>query len=646
MRSDEAIHAIQGRPGKALAEFRKEEVEQSIPERFEKMARTYADQIAVKMKDHALTYAQLNTMANRVSYAIVAQRGTEPEPVGLLFENGIPLIVAMLGVLKAGKFFVPLDPLSPKSRITDTLADTQAALILIDRQTSSLAQQVATGKNQLIEIDAINPDTPAGNRRVPTPSHAMACIVYTSGSTGQAKGVMLNHRYLLHRTMLVAATDGACENDKYAHLSAGTANALTNTFTALLLGATLLPFDVKQEGIARLAHWLIEERISICFISSPLYRELCATLTGSERFPDLRYVRLRSDVVYKSDIDLHRKYFPPTCALATGLASSEAGPLRRYRIDHETEIDGSEVPVGYALEDKEILLLDDDGGEIRFNQVGEIVVRSKYLSVGYWNRPDLTEAKFKPDPHDPEKRLYYTGDLGLMLPDGCLIHKGRKDFRVKIRGYGVELAEVEKSLRSHRDIQEAVVVALKTESGEARLAAYFTSRAQPAPSVSELRGYLKEKLPDYMIPSAFVGLDAIPLTSNGKVDRASLPDPGQNRPALDTDYVAPQTSVEKDLAKIWAEVLSLDQVGIHDNFFDLGGHSLLATQVISRMRDAFQVELPLRGLFETPTVAGLAAQVAQKNPPPAETASVLAELESLSDEEAQRLLAQESSKAS
>jgi acyl carrier protein len=149
-----------------------------------------------------------------------------------------------------------------------------------------------------------------------------------------------------------------------------------------------------------------------------------------------------------------------------------------------------------------------------------------------------------------------------------------------------------------------------------------------------------------MIPSAFVGLDAIPLTSNGKVDRASLPDPGQNRPALDTDYVAPQTSVEKDLAKIWAEVLSLDQVGIHDNFFDLGGHSLLATQVISRMRDAFQVELPLRGLFETPTVAGLAAQVAQKNPPPAETASVLAELESLSDEEAQRLLAQESSKAS
>jgi len=320
----------------------------------------------------------------------------------------------------------------------------------------------------------------------------------------------------------------------------------------------------------------------------------------------------------------------------TGLSSSEAGQLSTYLIDHKTEIGGNEVPVGYPVADKEILLLDDEGKQVGFDDVGEIVVRSRFLSPGYWRKPDLTEAKFRLDPHNPEKRLYYTGDLGLMLPDGCLMHKGRKDFRVKVRGYGVEIAEVERSLRDHASIKDVVVVASTNESGETRLVAYFTSSSQRTPTASELRSFLKEKLADYMIP-AFVRLDALPLTPSGKVDRKALPVWNNSRPVLDTPYLAPRIQ----LTKIWAEVLGIDQVGIHDNFFDLGGHSLAVMRVITRVVKTFQLDLPIKALFESPTVADMAAIIAQNqrnNAAPEDLDRMLSELESLSDEQAQKLL--------
>ena len=278
-------------------------------------------------------------------------------------------------------------------------------------------------------------------------------------------------------------------------------------------------------------------------------------------------------------------------------------------MDQETEIPGNEIPVGYPMEDIEILLLDDENRAVGPNEVGEIAVKSRYLSAGYWRRPVFTEAKFKANPDGSDNRLYLTGDLGLMLPDGCLFHRGRKDFRVKIRGYGVEIAEVESDLRDYDAINDGVVVARQSESGEARLVAYFTSSSQPRPSVSELRRFLKDKLPDYMVPSAFVMLDAMPLTPSGKVDRGALPDPKNSRPDLNTPPVAPRTSMEEKLVKIWAEKLRIDQIGVHDNFFDLGGHSLLAMRVISQVRDDFQVELSLNHFFETPTVAALAGYI-------------------------------------
>jgi len=282
-----------------------------------------------------------------------------------------------------------------------------------------------------------------------------------------------------------------------------------------------------------------------------------------------------------------------------------------YFLDEHTPTAGHVLPVGYPAEDKEILLLDEDGAEVGGDAVGEIAVRSRFLSPGYWRRPDLTAAAFRPDPAGGPERIYRTGDLGRRLPDGCLIHLGRKDFQVKIRGFRVEVAEVEGALLSLPTVQEAVVVAREDRPGDRRLVAYLVPTARPAPTVSALRQALAATLPDYMVPAAFVALDTLPKTPGGKVDRRALPAPGRARPALDQPLVAPRTPVEATVGAIWQEVLGLDEIGLHDNFFDLGGHSLAASQVIARVTETCHVDLPLRMLFEAPTVNGLALAVVQ-----------------------------------
>jgi acyl carrier protein len=355
----------------------------------------------------------------------------------------------------------------------------------------------------------------------------------------------------------------------------------------------------------------------------------------------LRLIRLASEASRASDVELYRKYFSSDCILVNALSSTETGIVSKYLIDRETQIAGSEVPVGYAVEDKEILLLDDSGREVGFNEVGEIAVKSRYLALGYYHEQELTKAKFRPASEGNEKRLYLTGDLGLMISDGCLVHKGRKDFRVKIRGYGVDTTEVERALLGHAGIKEAVVVVHASESGEAALVAYFTSDDQRCPTASELRRFLQEKLADYMIPSAFVMLDVMPLTHNGKVDRRALPVRDNSRPSLEAPFAAPTTPTEEELAAIWAEVLSLDRVGIHDNFFDLGGHSLAATRVVSQVFRHFQLELPLQSLFGSPTVAAMAAVITEnraKRLGEGDLYRILSEIESLSDEESEELI--------
>jgi acyl carrier protein len=283
-----------------------------------------------------------------------------------------------------------------------------------------------------------------------------------------------------------------------------------------------------------------------------------------------------------------------------------------YFVDKQTQILGNLVPVGFAVPDNEILLLDDAGRQVAGDE-GEIAVRTRYVSPGYWGRPDLTDSVFVTDPAGGGNPIYRTGDLGRILPDACLLHLGRRESFVKVRGYRVDIVEIETALFECPGVKEAVVVAHDNNSGEERLVAYWVPSVEPGPNVSELRTYLRARLPEYTIPSAFVRLDAIPLTATGKIDRKALPNPGTSRPRLATEYAAPRNPIEEKLAEIWAEVLSVEQVGIHDNFLELGGHSLTATQVISRVVAAFRLEVPIQALFDSPTVAEMSIIISNRH---------------------------------
>jgi acyl-coenzyme A synthetase/AMP-(fatty) acid ligase/acyl carrier protein len=409
----------------------------------------------------------------------------------------------------------------------------------------------------------------------------------------------------------------------------------------VLNGATLCPFDLKSEGMKELARWLIDEAITVYHSPPTVFRHFVASLDGGETFEHLRVVLLASDSVYPSDVVLFRRHFPDTCLLLNAWGATESPFFRPYFLEHRTEISGSVPAVGPPVEEEELLLLDEAGQEAGIGQVGEIALRSRYLSPGYWRRPELTRERFLPDPDGRDRRTYLTGDLGRRLPDGSIVHLGRKDFQVKVRGYRIELAEIETALLGTGLVRDAVVVGHKTV-GDQRLVAYVTPKGEATPGASDLRRTLAETLPDYMIPAALVVLDELPRTPNGKVDRAQLPAPGRSRPDLSQQHLAPRNHTEGRIAQIWAEVLDLEEVGVQDPFLELGGNSLLATQVASRVQQQFGVHLTVRELLAAPTVAAmalliLARQVEQDGRD--ESERLIAELEAISPDRARALLA-------
>ena len=642
----QAIRAKCFHPTGTFIEFKKEEIEQSIAARFEKIVRQYQSLLALKARDLSITYDELNKAANRVARAILAERGEDNEPVAILVEHGAPVIVAILGVLKAGKIYVMLDALHPGARLRYILKDSQAGIIVTDDKNASLAGGLAENNARLLNIDKSDSIQTRENPELVISPDSLAYIMYTSGSTGQPKGVTQNHRNVLHAIRSYTNNIHVSPEDRLTLLhSCSTGSSLYHLFGSLLNGAALFPFDSKGEGVAPVIRWLLQEEISVFHSVPAFFHNFVSTLTGAEDFPKLRLIHLSAAPASKKDVELYRKYLSPHSICAHTMGSTEATLIRWYFIDKRTEIPGNHLPVGYSVDDKEIILLDDNGGEVGFERVGEITIKSRYLSPGYWRKPQLTQAKFLPDPQGGDKHIYRTGDLGRMAPDGCLFHLGREDFQVKVRGYRVEVSEIEMALLEHAAIREAAVVGREIQSGDRQLVAYFVPTEQPAATVTELRNFLKDRLPDYMIPSAFVMLPALPLTPNGKVDRLALPAPEDTRPELDTAFAAPRTPIEEELAGIWAEVLSLDRVGIYDNFFDLGGHSLAATRVVSQVLKKFQIEIPFESLFQSPTIAEMAEVITRsqaKKLDEADLNRILAELESLSDEQAQQVVARQS----
>jgi amino acid adenylation domain-containing protein len=595
-------------------QFSYEDLEQSIPARFEQQARLHPGRIAIEDGESILTYSDLNRLANRIAWAVLAARGPGSEPVALLAGNGVPATAAMLGVLKAGKFYVPLDASQPMARLALILKVSRPGLLLADaermEQAAALAKSAELAGIPLRNLDTLPPDLGEENPGVAIAPSDLAYVLFTSGSTGQPKGVMQNHRYVLHLTMVYTGTGQIASADRVALLySPSFAGAVRDIYCSLLNGAAILPFDVKREGLTRLAAWLRQKRITVFFAVATMFRHFCRLLTGEDRFPAVRLIELGSETVHAGDVRLYQRHFGADCRMIVNLGGSEISPICQFPVDAGTRLEGGAVPAGYPAADVDLLLLDPDGNPVPTGTPGEIVVRSRYLFSGYWGRPELTAAAFLPDP-EGGRPLFRTGDLGRILPDGCLLHLGRRDFQVKIRGYRVETAEVEDFFTATGLVRDAAVSLWRDAGGEPSLAAWLVpARPDAPPTAGELRALAQASLPDYMVPASFVLMETLPTTASGKLDRLALPDPRLAGPQPGMDADAPRTALELRLHEMWAELLGRERIGIHENFFDLGGHSLLAMQVVARIATGFHVLLHANCLFEAPTLAQLAEAV-------------------------------------
>jgi len=635
----EAIRAKCFHPLETFIEFSEAETEQSIIDRFEKIVRQNGNRLAVKLGDESLTYEELNRAANRVGHAILKKCGDQIHPVMVLADQSVKAIVACLGVLKAGKILVATDPSFPVDRLNNIADDSNSDAILAFGHNHQTAANLTSKTRWTINLDTLSCDLPTANPGIRRSALDPAIIRYTSGSTGKPKGVLRNHRKTLHTYRARINASHLCPQDRKIILRR-LSFSVTDAFSALMAGASVFPYDINEHGLHLLGGFLNTEEITYFVATPSLFRHFAQELDTNAKFPCLRVIQLGGEPLFRSDIDHYKRQVSANCSLLNQYASSEMGTVCQLWIGKESNFNSSIVPAGYPVDGKKIVLLDEERNEVSSGQTGEIAVTSRNLSTGYWNNSELTNDKFLPSKVNLNERLYISGDLGQLLPDGCLLYIGRKDDQVKIRGAKVEIPEIEATLSEHPQIKQVAIVAFDHDNGDKYLAAYIVPQSGSALNTSEINSYLRLKLPDYMIPSVVKFLEVLPLKS-GKLDRKGLPQPNRTRPDLSTRYVAPRTKIEAELMQIWQYVLSLDAVGVHDNFFDVGGHSLAATRVVSRAVKQYQLEITLHSLFNSPTIADMAAVITKHQGKALDkqgVEAVLDELESLSDEGVEQLL--------
>jgi amino acid adenylation domain-containing protein len=607
----------------------------TVHELFDAQVRERPDAPALVWGEESLTYRELDARANQLANHLV-RLGVGPDArVGVLLERSAELIVSILAVLKAGGCYVPLDPSYPPERLRLMLGDSSVRVLL---SRGDLAGVVEAGGLDVVHLDQAAGALASGSAEAPrsgaTPEN-LAYIVYTSGSTGKPKGVMVAHR---HVVQLVVETDYVRfgPGDRIAQASNSSFDALTfEAWGAFLNGATLvgIPRDVLLSPPA-FAEMLREERITTLYQTTALLNQL--SREQPDVFSPLREVLFGGQAADADSVRRLLKAGGPERLLHMYGPTETTAWCSWEQVQHVAE-DALTVSVGRATGNQRIYLLDAALNPVPVGVPGEAYVGGDGVVRGYLDRPGLTAERFLPDPFAAEAgaRMYRTGDRLRWKADGKLEFIGRVDEQVKVRGFRIEPGEIEAALTAHAGVHEVRVIVREDEPGEQRLVAYVVGDADG----DALREHLRESLPEYMVPSAFVPLERIPLTPNGKLDVKALPAPEY---AAEADrYVAPRTPVEEALAGIWAEVLRLERVGVEESFFELGGHSLLATRVVSRVRDVFAIELPLRALFETPTVAGLAPEVNRlvlERVEESELADALEQLERLSDDEVMKLL--------
>ena len=583
---------------------REYETDQSLVAKFEAVAMRWPEQIAVASAGEKISYQELNQRANQLG-RYLKRRGVRAErAVGIMMERGLEMVVGMLGILKAGGVYVPLDPEYPQQRVEYMVADAGAGVVITDRKSREL---IGALEAEIVEIEekreeigrerGENLGREAGGRN-------LAYIIYTSGSTGKPKGVAIEHRSVMN--LLCSMAEETQFNPEDVLLSVTTLSfdiAGLEIYLPLLTGAKVIVAGGEEsKDPARLCEWLDSGKITMMQATPSMWRMVVdwgwkgespvKVLCGGEALP--------KDLAQEIDSRAERMwnvYGPSETTIWSSMWEVRAG---------------EDVRIGRGIANTTLYILGARGEEASIGQWGELYIGGEGVARGYVGRAEQTADRFVPDPYRKEAggRLYRTGDVCRYREGGEIEYVGRVDQQVKVRGYRIELGEIETALRSHPEIAEAVATIAVDEKQNNLLAAYYVSRSKQ--EVDDLRSYLESRLPEFMIPAAFIQLEAIPLTPNKKIDRKALPDVNFHQPESGKLSQAPRNEVEEVLALIWADVFGLDQVGVHNSFFELGGYSLLAILITARVREAFKIDLPLRSIFDAPTVAALARVIVEK----------------------------------
>ena len=614
--------------------------EQCVHQLFEAQVQRTPDATSVIYEGQKLTYRELNSRANQLAHYLRKQGIGADSLVGLCLERSVEMVIAMLAVLKAGGAYVPLDPSYPQERLAFMLADTQAPVVLTQCGWVDILPRHGT---KLVCLDrdwaTVNHES-TENLPVQTTADNLAYVIYTSGSTGHPKGVEVPHRGIVR---LVCSADYVQFDSSQIFLQLAPLSFDAATFElwgAFLHGATCVLFPGRIPSPIELGNVLRKYSVNPLWLTASLFNTLIDQ--ASEALANVRQLLIGGEALSVAHVRRALTLLPHT-QLINGYGPTESTTFAcTYAIPRYIEDTATSIPIGRPIANTSVYILDAHLNPVPAGVAGELYLGEDGLARGYLNRPELTAEKFIPHPFstEPGGRLYRTGDLARYRPDGNIEFLGRIDSQVKLRGFRIELGEIKAALTQHPEVRETAVLVREDSPGDKRVVAYVVPRGSSV-SVSELRRFLTTKLPEYMIPAVFVMLDALPVTPNGKIDRKALPCPDHTRPEIVEPYLAARTPTEELLVGIWTEALKLERLGIRDNFFDLGGYSLLATMVISRINHQFHIEVPLRSMFESQTVAAMAKLIEEQREQPVSSEVLdrtLSEIEALSEEEVETLL--------
>lgn len=574
----------------------------TVPQRFAEQVRRRPGATAVSGAGERLTFAELDAASDALARAIVARRGSGAGRVAHLMNHDAAACISVLGVVKAGKTVVILNPRDPPAGLDQIRRDADAELAVVDP--SYREHALAAG---FVSEDLVVVEDSGGGGVLPDGARCedLVSLVYTSGSTGRPKAVMLPHRTVLHHVGCQRNTLGVMENSHVGLLAPLSSSwGLSTLWLSMLEGATACLFPIAERGMGELARWVREEGITEIALAASVFRNIARTVEG--RLESVRQVQLGGEASRRPDFDAFWRVFPETAVMVNSLGSTECGALARHPMTADADPPAGVLPVGRACEGFEVLIVGEDGGELPAGEVGEITVRSDYLPPGYWRDEQLTAERFTPDPAGPG-RLFHTRDLGRMSEDGVITVAGRRDFRVNVRGQLVDLDDVEGALGALPEVAAAAVHAATTPRGDTTLTAFVVPREGARPTSSGLREAVASTLSAPAVPATFVFLDSMPLTAQGKVDRQAL---GRHEPqAKVADDEAPTDETERQVAEIWSRAFEVAGLGRHADFFELGGDSLTAAVIAAMVGHAFGVELDLKAVVGSPTVAGMARVV-------------------------------------